>query len=278
MLFCGTLLLLNIVYSTRAERIGILVHGFNWKADGWEHVVLGNPGTKETGRSSHAIALVSKLLSLKENCIKCIYWGSGVKAANPLLEGEYTLKRQLTAFDELSVFPEFDGLSPTEFEILKKYIKTVSLTCHKSINTRTEIETAFEVFKEMNITQIILVSSPIHMPRCLRDASSYLLKKHSESQHSSAVHAIGQSGGQAHSNWNPVLLASPAKVCFPGTVMSDVVVVEPAHLPHGIDLERKLVAERLSLNMLVKRCFAITHESKQSFLTEFNDLLTRYNV
>ena len=236
------------------ERIGILVHGYNRRADGWEEVVLGDASQGQLGRSSHAVAVILRYLSFKDDCVKCIFWGSGVYADEGLKEGEYTLKKQLERMADLVSFPEFSNLGTLALEKLRIYIEEVSVTDQQSINTKTEIENAFKLFEERNITHIILVSSATHAPRCLRDASVVL------SEYSSK-------------HWSPLILATPAYVCFPNTTPADVVIIEPPHLPTTKEMD-----QLINFNMLTKRCLKVTANKKALFMKDLDELLRSYSL
>eukprot|EP01041_Mallomonas_annulata_P007879 gene7879-16127_t len=254
-LLCLSCLLLNILPYIQSVSVGILVHGYNCGAEGWDKVVLGDIEHGKLGRSSHAIAIASRYLSMKNTCVKCIFWGSGVPGLCGLREGEYTLSTQLSKFSDLASFPEFSHISEESMQTLHDQIKQISITDSSSINTVTEIENAFELFKSLNIDHVILISSATHIPRCIRDASNIL-------------------ESPDNLDWRPMLLASPAPVCFVNSKVSDVVIFEPPHLP----TEKLNENPALRLHLLGKRCLQINSERKPFFLKDMDELLQIYDV
>ncbi|CAN0465217.1 unnamed protein product [Ectocarpus sp. 8 AP-2014] len=73
--------------------------------------------------------------------------------------------------------------------------RTCLLPAVRSQNTRQELLEAGCIFREKNCERIILVSSPTHLPRCLRDACSLWLDNNDHTPASAALDStIGKPG------------------------------------------------------------------------------------
>ncbi|CAN0523330.1 unnamed protein product, partial [Laminaria digitata] len=70
-------------------------------------------------------------------------------------------------------------------------------------------------FLQENCDRIILVSSPTHLPRCLRDACSLGQEEEEEEER--------------RRRWRPVILASPSGTSYADYGPDDVAIVEPPH-------------------------------------------------
>jgi len=109
-----------------------------------------------------------------------------------------------------------------------------------------ELAAAFDLAEKAGCTRIVLVSSPSHLPRCLRDARA-LIHQRRRSRGARCASALDASSGRGEascsdaaakelesdtkeseerqgSDWVPLeLLASPSETCYDGSVPSDVV-------------------------------------------------------
>lgn len=109
-------------------------------------------------------------------------------------------------------------------------------------------------FRQENCDRVILVSSPTHLPRCLRDACSLWLDPppprregtgrttgHQTQNADTTNHggqgsqeSINENGGgekerRRRRPWRPLVLASPSDTNYAGHGPSDVAIVEPPH-------------------------------------------------
>lgn len=141
-------------------KTGVLVHGFNLHAENWENIVWGKPPFF-LGRVPKGV-----LVALEEKADIMVF-GTGASEKDGKKEAEYTRNYLVEHFSELAKFSAFRNII---LEEAKKIIGEISKLELKSQNTVQEISYAGEIFKEVGVGKIILVSSPAHSPRCLRDA------------------------------------------------------------------------------------------------------------
>ena len=240
------LLLITFHLELCGGNLGILVHGYNIRAKGWDKVVFGDLKSLRMGRSTHALLLVSQLLKSHKDSVNCIVWGSGVNASNGLLEGEYTLQMVVNKSCDLVLFPEFRNFTNEDIDHFLKHVQKVSILDNCSTNTVTEIKNAFRIFKERGISTIILVSSSTHAPRCLRDACCVL--------------------NSDFKDWRPILMVSPSGTSFPDTIPDDVAIAEPPHLPD----------DTIPLNSLVRRLINIRRSKRSNLSLDLENLLQIY--
>ena len=122
----------------------------------------------------------------------------------------------------------------------------------KSQNTVEEITNAADIFLEMDVERVILVSSPSHVVRALRDATDLFARNNRFARYQDNV------------------LASPSVTCYEGSTPADVVVIEPPHrpdrhvLPTHRRIQRMLDLQKMSGDELV------------SLIEDFDQLLQRY--
>ncbi|EOD38245.1 hypothetical protein EMIHUDRAFT_200796 [Emiliania huxleyi CCMP1516] len=157
---------------TAAPSTGIVVHGFHCNAPRWEEVVWGDEAAQRLGRLPHAALLAWQA----RHELQAFICGSG-------------------ASQTASGSAEADALISLLFERLP-------LADTESLNTQQEVLAALARLSRLGVQRALLVSSPTHMPRCLRDASV----------------AAG------------TVLASP---CGTSWTEETAVVVEPPHRPDG---------------------------------------------
>lgn len=222
---------------------GILVHGCHLAADGWEHIVWGNP-PHELGRLPHAI-----LLAWEEKAGVVIF-GTGASQKDGLLESEFTLKFLWDHFAELA---EFDAMKNVPIEEAEKMMRQIAVLDRETQNTDQEVRNGLKIMAEKNCGHAILVSSPTHLPRCLACACKV-------------------SGAEPDLFTNPIY-ASPSDTCYEGTSASDIVVVEP---PHRGDRDKTL--DEFKFNDLVKRMFRVSTDRKHEFFGRVTSLLEEFGV
>ena len=241
-------------------RTGVLVHGCNLKAENWRHVAWGDPPNL-MGRIPHGI-----LTALRFDA-EVIVFGTGASKktfqfgkteadARVLLEAEYSLEYLKVHFEELRYFKPFaDWMKRQNVkepgELSDRILDRLHLDI-QSMNTYQEIENAGHIFLDHSIEQIILISSPTHVVRCLRDATSIFKPNSILARYSDRIYA------------------SPSVTCYEGTTGKDVVVVEPPHRPdkHVVPthrrIQRMMELQKLHPDDLVQ------------LIDDFDDLLQRY--
>ena len=173
---------------------GILIHGCHLQADDWRGIVFGNK--QKLGRVPTAIRE-----AIHRNA-KLIFWGTGASQKNGLKESEYTVAQALG--------PELKNLAQCVNQSannLTKYLNQVSVVDKVSQNTTEEIKAALKSCEERGIKELILVSSPSHIARCLQEACKVQEKE---------LKAIR-------------IYATPSDTCFAGATAADVVVLEYHH-------------------------------------------------
>ena len=190
--------------------VAVLIHGCHLRAETWQNIVFGND--KELGRVPTALQIaVSEKADL-------IFWGSG---ASETVDG---IKESQYIFDQ-TLGPELQNLArrvdrqPVE---LITYLKRVSHIDLVTQNTADEIRVAAELCAKQNISKLILVSSPTHLPRCIKEACMYRNK---------------------HPELKLTFYGTPSDTCFAHATPSDTVIVEP---PHRGDLPKGTLYKTLS--------------------------------
>ena len=241
-------------------KTGVLVHGCNLFVENWRYVAWGDP-PHQLGRIPHGI------LTALEWGAEVIVFGTGAsrkpfpfegspKYKQELAEAEYSLEYLKLQFGNLQSFqPLVDrlgNLNERELEQVSSRVFDRLVLDLESTNTVEEIVQAGLVFRERGIEQVILVSSPTHIVRCLRDATAIYL------------------GDDRFQAFRHNLYASPSITSYEGASGSDVVVVEPPHRPgrHVVPthrrIQRMMALQNLPFNDLVE------------LIDEFDDMLQKY--
>lgn len=181
--------------SSPFNPVGILIHGCNLKAEEWEQIVFGDGN--RLGRVSIGIdEAVNRKAAL-------IFWGTGLTMDGCPTESEFTYAQAIGP--KLSALAERIKRNP---EDLLKYLKQVSFIDRVTKNTTEEIKAAFTECQARGIKELILVSSPTHIARCLQEACKV-------------------------KEQNPEITikfyARPSETCFAQSTAADVVIVEPPH-------------------------------------------------
>lgn len=227
-------------------KTAILCHGCHLQAEDWKKIVWGD-GNK-MGRLPHA-----SMLAIQEKASFLVIGSGGSYSSDDigLTEGEVTLKlfkKQISTMNNFKDISDF-GLNVTQIEEIMNRI----VVCEtQSINTVQEIEHACELFSKHGVDRIILVSSPTHIARCIRDACVVLDKM----------------------NYNPTLLASPSQTCYRGTCAKDLCVVEPGH--RG-DRDKRFDG-RLGYHRLFPRALKVDSSKRHMFAQDLDKLIERYKV
>ena len=242
-------------------KTGVLIHGCNLRAENWRHIVWGDPPVA-MGR------LPQGLLTAYSMDAPVIVLGSGAsskdfrypnspRTGEMLLECEYTFEYLNTQFDNLLNFKPWvervkEAQDPETWAAFKQDLLGRIILDKKSQNTVEELATAGKYFLENDVRRIVLISSPTHIVRVLRDANKVY---QSDYQFRSFMHDIH---------------AVPCVTCYEGSTPSDVVVIEPPHrpdrhvLPTHRRIQRMLALQKLEPTDLLR------------FIDEFDELLQQY--
>ena len=210
----------------------ILVHGYNHTLSDWEQCMWGNPGANVYGRASQALRITKKY----RNPV-IFLGGGGVVYDDGVSCAEMTHQLILRRISEM-----YDEDSCPR--------KTLDARLHVDTSTRDtkeEIKKAFELCLEKSIPEIILVSSPTHSARCLMEAL-----------------ALKELSGYATE-----VCTYPSHVNYKSTSASDVVVIEPPHLPE---------TPKVPFYRLVRRIvpFMKNRLRAESFAQELQTLIEKY--
>ena len=227
MLTAVLLVLVWLVAHVGTCSTGILVHGCHLQATGWESIIWGDESAQLLGRVPQAV-----LLAHREDANLVVFGTGGSIAADGTLEGDFTLKYLFDNFHRLAAFEAFRSI---DIGLLEQKMKTCARLELHSRNTMEELDLCGEMFAQAHIARVILVSSPTHLSRCLRDASwLYAKQKRPFRSH---------------------LFACPSDTSYAGCGPLDVAIIEP---PHRGDRDQSFDAEpELLLHRLVARFFQL---------------------
>ena len=231
------------------RKTGILVHGYNLNAEGWESVVWGESPDR-AGRVPTGV-----FAALCEQA-EVLVFGSGASRKNGLLESEATARLLWERFDELSAFSIFKkhlpGLRyPNSSGPYRERIESALRLDTGSQNTREEIAHAGRVFLDRGVERVILVSSPTHLPRCLRDACTVFEED-------------GELARLRHG-----LCAVPSVTGYAGYTAADIAIFEPPHRPDRSES---------NISGVVARIHDIPESGRDRFIRRLEDLLAEFEV
>ncbi len=258
------------------RKTGVLVHGYNLHADQWEDVAWGTP-PERIGRVPMGI-----FVALSERADVMVF-GSGASERDGLLESEATARLLWERFDELAGFAVFKGREaeltrPSGAGRFRQRIESILHLDRESKNTRDEIAYAGRLFVDRGVERVILVSSPTHLPRCLRDACAI----------------YGEDGGM--SGLLQELYAAPSVTGYPGYSADDVAIFEPPHRPdrpghpgyrdcsgrpdHSGRPDRPVHSDFTGADMsrVVARVHDIPEHQRDRFVRHLDDLLQEFEV
>lgn len=222
------------------NRTGVLIHGLHLQARGWEEIVWGKPPYL-LGRLPRGV-----VVALREKA-SIVVFGTGASERDGKKEAEVARDYLLEHFAELAQFTDFQGV---DLEAEKRRMQRIAAVETHSQNTAQEVRLAGRMFQEAGVDKIILVSSPTHISRCVRDAFI----------------AFNEDDTLRH--FTHSLFATPSQTCFPGTTAQDVAIVEPPHRPDRT---------ASSLNLLVQRMLRVPSDKQEGFLAELELLLAEYD-
>ena len=189
-------------------------------------------------------------------CANVLAFGTGASEKNGKLEADATVQLMWERFDDISEFDVFKRYFPEIIDQdyrdqVRKKIESILEIENQSQNTVDEVKKVGEIFNRYGVERIILVSSPTHLPRCLRDACV----------------AFEQNEDLAHfRHW---LSAVPSDTSYMGKSASDVAVFEPPHRP-----DRPM----FNINDFLKRVDDIPGKDRLVFLRSFDELLQDFDV
>lgn len=236
-------------------KFGILVHGPHLQAKGWEKLAWGVPPYL-MGRIPKAIQTYFRLGA------EVIYFGTGASERDGIKEGEFMFqtllerKNRLGEFEALKQFQDLGGLdvhfTPRGPVIYAGKQAEVVIDI-QSQNTNEEILAAGDAFLERGVTDVVLVSSASHMPRCLRDA----LTLYNHPRYGGKYKTLAQG-----------LLVSPADTCYDGADYNDVIIFEP---PHRGDRSQYPIHQK------VKGIFEINPNRLPAFGADLEKLVAQYH-
>lgn len=183
-------------------KVAVLIHGCHLQAEEWENIVFG---------SSDLLGRVP--IGIEEAINKnaaMIFWGSGAsQTPNGQKESEYTFSQAIGP--KLVSLAKLSKITPHE---LLHYLQHISYIDLEAQNTTEEVALATKECLARGICELILISSPTHIARCLQEACKY------KSTHpSSAI----------------TYYARASETCFASSTPGDVVIIEP---PHRNDLPK----------------------------------------
>ncbi|MEW6741362.1 MAG: hypothetical protein AB1486_01270 [Planctomycetota bacterium] len=221
-------------------KTGIVVHGCHLGAFDWRGIVWGTP-PHELGRIPAAVHV-----AIREDADLLVF-GTGASERNGRKEGDYSRNYMLEHFASLAEFECFRGV---DLPAQEERIESISRAECTSQNTPQELEAAGRLFLEHGIEKVILVSSPTHIVRCLRDALHVYSRP--------PLLALRRN-----------LYAAASDSSYLGGRVEDVVVFEP---PHRGDRGSFLT------HYIVKRILKIPESRMEPFLRELDALLEEFAV
>jgi uncharacterized SAM-binding protein YcdF (DUF218 family) len=215
----------------RTTRTAVVVLGYDPRGVNWERVVWGDPQARLLGRVPQGVLIAVRFEA------QLIILGSGeVNGADgPRAKGEdpvAALERRL--LDLARFGGPLAELSP---EALRRDVLPLCVGESTARNTRDELRRALALCALRGCDTVVLVSSPTHVPRCIRDACSLL-----------EAGAVTEAHGLSLN-----VLACPCGTSFDEAQgASAVAIVEPPH--RAASEERRGVPE---LHELVARILAL---------------------
>lgn len=194
------------------KKTGVLIHGCHLQTiTDWDKIVWGDPPSL-LGRLPKGVKV-----ALEEKA-ELIVVGTGSSEACGKKEAEFTRDYLLHCFPKLNSFSDFQEIN---LEKAYRRIEKIIVAETRSQNTHQELFRAGWLFKEAGVTRIILVSSPVHIPRCLRDAYTVF------------------SGDEHLKHLTNDLLATPSDTGWARA--EGTVIIEPPHRPDRSDTLYRLI-------------------------------------
>ena len=196
-------LLVLLAAAPSAGTTGIVVHGYHRQAHNWEEVVWGDMANQHLGRLPQAALLAWE----SRHELATFICGSGASCdAAGMIEAHAIVALLFERLPSLAAFERFRGVDLVE---LAQLLHRTVVTDTVSTNTEQEVRSALVRLQQAGVRHAVLISSPTHMPRCLRDACSLASK-------------VGYVGS---------LAACP---CDTSWSSEAPIVLEPAHRPDAV--------------------------------------------
>lgn len=186
----------------------VLIHGCHLQTDGWEYVALGDVASLQLGRVSKGI-----WTAYMKNA-QLIFFGTGASEIKGVKESRFTYNAALQHWRELAILCGADAETTSQENPFLRWLESVSVIDEVSQNTDEEIMACLDACVERGASELILVSSPFHIPRCLQRGLVVLDKL----THQPEYHMLQRGLSAVSSDTNPTDLDT-----------NDVVIVEPAH-------------------------------------------------
>jgi len=190
------------------RKTGVLIHGYSLLSANWEEVVWGFPAKDSMGRLPKGI-----LTAIEEEAMVLVF-GTGSSEKDGKIEAAWMRDTVFERFEWLTDFSVFKG-QEAMLERSKNRLEKISVLEIESKNTRQEIKFAFDIFLEKGINEVIIISSPDHISRCLRDALAIV------------------SEDKKFIGFSKRLSATPSEVPYSGPA-SEVIIIEPGADPKKI--------------------------------------------
>ena len=186
--------------SIPSRTLGVVVHGYHCSALRWEEVVWGDKVSQQLGRLPHAALLAWE----GRDELASFICGTGAsRDASGRLEADALVELLFTRLPRLR---EFECFEHVDLELLESLLRRTTVADSTSLNTEQECTAALSRLQRDGVRRAVLVSSPTHAPRCLRDACA-------------AARRVGFEGS---------LSVSPCGTSWTG---DEPVVIEPPHRP-----------------------------------------------
>lgn len=186
----------------------IVIHGCDLRVTNWEQIIWGDPNNGMFGRVPLALKLWAEC-----GVGTLLHWGTGASAKDGFSESEYTYQYAIRNAGSLE---QFMGHDSYEIEAM---LQPCSIFDTVSLNTKDELRSVFSID---SISRMVLVSSPTHISRCLRDATALRLS----------------------TQRNIRITAEVSDTSYAESKPEDVLIIEP---PHRAD------RSSLRFNLLLKR-------------------------
>ena len=140
------------------------MHGYHCSALHWEEVVWGDPASQKLGRLPHAALLAWEG---RDELVAFICGTGSSRDASGRLEADALVD---LLFARLPQLREFECFEHVDLEHLESLLRRTVVADTSSFNTEQECTAALSRLQRDGVRRAVLVSSPTHAPRCLRDA------------------------------------------------------------------------------------------------------------
>jgi hypothetical protein len=204
-------------------RCAVLVHGCHLQANQWERIVWGEPPNL-LGRFPKAV------LVAWEQEAELVIFGTGASIKDGQKEGEYTLNFGLAQWTKLADFSVFKQYTSMQLEQLRRWFLERVLLELESQNTVQEVTNALKICQQRGLNQILQLSSPTHISRCIRDALKVSdAMREEEKKKKYPWHGGKDAPPDSLSMLLSRVYATTSDTCYANCTIGDVVIVEPPH-------------------------------------------------